>query len=220
MDAAAIQAKLYYGYGAAAARIGFPFKQFRAASGVTTLASPQIATLRASMTVASSGFNFGRPAKDDDHLFNCLVDGRATAVGDILQDASGVSYVIGAMAPLLPILAIRCNAVVKLDRRAAVTLTPGLNPYQAPTLASQADLATSIPACISLESTGRNTHGAGLPSDAPGPLKYQLLLSPQAEAFDVAANDYLYDDAGRRFMVAGTEKTPIALRLDVVHLIA
>lgn len=219
MDGATIQAKVYYGYAQAAKRVGRPFVQFRAVSGVTTLASPSIAVINAAMTVASaSGFNFQRPPLETDVLFSALVDGSLVQVGDILRDANGVSFVVGSMAHLAPPVTIRANAVVRIFRRSVASLAAGLNAYQGPTLVNETATLANLPANIELTSAGKASRSTTLPSDAPGPLKYTLHLSPQVDTTMVAIDDAVIDDAGRRFMISGFERTPSTLRLDTVHI--
>jgi hypothetical protein len=226
MDGETIQRKVYYGYQQAAARVGLAHNQFRPSLNPSALpldASNLVGSIFAGMTVATSAnFNPARPATDADFKFACLADGRVLQVGDILQRApnSDPTYFIGAMDPLMPIVAVRCNAIVSVLRRSAGSLAPGLNPYSGPVLSGYTTLLNGLPASIQFVSTGRNSHGSTLPSDAPGPLKFRILLSPLVEPENIATDDFLTDDEGRRFMVSGFEKTPIGLSLDVVHVVA
>lgn len=219
MDGARIQAKVYDGYAKAAARVGRSYTQFRPALTASPL-NPlvQIGTIKAAMTPLASGFNFNRPATDTTLAFNCLADGALLQIGDVLSDeATAETFFVGAMEQLTPIVAIRCNAVVSVSKRAAGALAPGLNAYQGPTLGSETHAFAGLPAAILMVSAGRTTHSGELPADAPGPLKYEIHLFPTLDPTMVSLNDMVTDANGRRFMAAGFERTPISYRLDVVH---
>jgi hypothetical protein len=224
MDGATIQGKVYYGYKQAALRVGLPFNQFRPAPGAPpTDLMNMIGSVLAVMSVAtSSNFNFARPGLEEDFLFACLVDGTLVQIGDVLQNPdTGLLYLIAGMAPLMPIVAIRCNALFTFAQRSTTTpLVAGLNPYQGPSLANETDTLLGIPGCIMLSAVGKSTHGSGLPSDAPGPLKYKVHLSPLVDQTMINIDDSLLDDTGRRLQVTGFEKTAVSFRLDTVHLIA
>ena len=224
MDGAKIQSKVYYGYQQAAARVGMPHGLYRSTDLFPPLENRNyLGDINAAMTVATaSNFNFARPSLLKDSAFACLADGKVLMVGDYLQrNSDSVVFFIGAMEPIMPIVAVRCNGSISYRRRPSAGLKPGLNTYQGPVLAAETDVVDNIPAAIILQSSGRNTNANGLPSDAPGPLKFSILLSPTIDPqMHPVVGDTIWDDEGRRFLVGGVGDTPIALFLDVVHLVS
>ena len=219
MDGATLQQKVYYGYAQAAKRVGHAHIQSRPVFGGTPTA---IGSINAVMAVGpTTGFNFERPALEADFQFQCLADAAQLQIGDVLTDAlSGVTYFIGGKAPLMPVIAIRCNATLSFERRSPPVQAPGLNAYSGASFANEIEAVTGIPACVIFASSGKSSRGTALPGDAPGPIKYEIHVSPLIDATMIALNDAVIDDAGRRFLVAGFEKTPVSFRLDTVHQVA
>jgi hypothetical protein len=102
MDAAQIQAKVYFGYAKAAQYVGLPFNQFRPAGPSNPTAGSPLQGLNAQFTVGPSGFNFDKAPGFKDAAFNALLDGTQTQVGDYLVGASD-TYYVASQEPLLPI---------------------------------------------------------------------------------------------------------------------
>jgi hypothetical protein len=223
MDGATIQGKVYYGYKQAALRVGLPFNHFRPPPGTPSIApSSQIGSVLAAMAVGTAtNFNFARPALETDYQFQCLADGTLLQVGDVLQNPTSLlNFFIGEMAPLMPVVAVRCNTMLTVRRRTPAAQVPGVNPYSGASFTEEITTLDGLVACVMLASAGKATRSGGLPGDAPGPMKYSIALSPLVDETMIAIDDAVLDSAGRRFIVAGYEKTPVSFVLEGVHMLA
>lgn len=221
MDAATIQAKVYYGYAKSAQYVGQTFNHYRPQSGQPIIGSATLlGSLNAGMTPASaSGFNFNKAGLDTNYFWACLADGTQLQVGDVLQDAAQ-TFFIAAMQPLLPMVAILANATITI-KRPQVPSVFGAVGYQGLTEATETTLISGLPAAIRVASSGKNTRGQELPADAPGPDKYTLFFSATLLGSPpVMERDVIYDGMGRRFQVSGLEMTPVGPKVDAVRLLA
>lgn len=211
MDAAAIQAKVYYGYAKAAAHLGLPFQQFRPTGPTNPTSGSPRATLPATFTVAGSTFAFGRSAKHEDALFNVLIDGSQTQVGDYLVGATD-TYFIASQQPMLPILAVRCNRVVTVATPGPAQAFGPSHVFSGTTTANEAALATGVPVSLLFDARGRSAE-VGLPTDLPSP--YFEGLFPLIPGLDLRTSLILTDEQtpSRRYIVAAAEKTHLGWRV-------
>ena len=219
-----LQAGLTAAAAAFALAVGSPFSHYRPALATNPVyLSNLIGTISAAMTVASaSQYNFARAPNAHDFQFYCLADEAQLQIGDVLQGAGAVNYFVGGLAPLGPPVAIRCNAALTFRRRTTFGRErgPGFNSYSGASFKNETETLTGVPACILLASAGKSTRADGLPGDAPGPIKYEIYVSPLIDQTMISLDDAVIDDAGRRFIISGFEKNPVSLRLDTVHEVA
>ena len=110
---------------------------------------------------------------------------------------------------------------ISITRPVEATAT-GLVGYQGLSETTETTLATGIPANIELASSGRNTSANGLPTSAPGPIKWRITVPASAAAGLplIVESDAIYDDLGRRYRVDGYEPNPLGALIDVVRLTA
>jgi hypothetical protein len=211
MDAATIAAKIYYGYAKSAQYIGLPFRQFRPTGVSNPTAGAALATLNAVATVGTTGFSFTKSPAHKDALFTMLVDGTQVRVGDYMVGATD-TYFIAAMQPLLPILAVRCNAVLNI-----VGAGPSPQPigptsaYGGTTAADEGAILTGWPASLLYDARGRQTE-VGLPTDLPSPF-YDILLPITPEGIDLRTTEFADDALGRRYTISSSELTQFGWRL-------
>jgi len=91
--------------------------------------------------------------------------------------------------------------------------------YQGTDAADETLIVPAIPANIEVAASGRNTASGGLPDDAPGPIKWTIVLP----AFVMATmplildGDVIYDDLGNRYQVAAYQPSALGARIDTVR---
>ncbi|MGH6957536.1 MAG: hypothetical protein ACREEW_12805 [Caulobacteraceae bacterium] len=211
MQAAAIQAKVWSGYGLAAARVGVGFGHYRP-SGPANPISPAnlLGQIEAAFTVAPSGFDFLRAPRHKDATFTGLFDASAAEVGDYLVGPTGTTYFVAGLAPLRPPLCVLCN-------RTLTVLTPGPSTtfgaqagYMGTTAANETSAMTAWPANLLFEARGRATE-VGLPLDLPS--AFYSVLMPALSGVDVRTGMILADDDARRYVVSASERSGFGWRL-------
>ncbi|GAN79779.1 hypothetical protein [Acidocella aminolytica] len=206
MDAATIQAKIWAGYGKAASRVGALYQQFRPTDPLAPMAKAK-GTIYAAFDAGNYKFNapqgYGKPT------WRALLDGRSTAVGDILKGAGGTFFIVGQDA-LLPILAVQANATVTVYK-AAAPAGYGVQPYGGDVEATRQEIMAGWPASILSGSHTPENGPVGLPGDARTPWKEVLL--PAIAGVTITTDNFITDSAGARFQVSDAELTSMGWRL-------
>lgn len=213
MDAAAIQAKVYAGYGKAASRVGFTFAIYRPTADAQSPITPgnKIGSVPAAFTQTGSGFNFEKPGVDKNALYNGLFDATTVAVGDYLVCDGQPIYFVAQLQHIAPPLCVRCNrAVTVVAPGPAVSGFGKQAPYAGSTAANEQPEVGGWPASILLEARGRQNEVA-LPLDSPSPF-FAILLPPTLTT-DVRSGMTVRDDNGRRYLIAGSELSDYGWRL-------
>lgn len=214
MDAAKLQGKIYSGYAKAAKRIGYVYDVYRPASAADPMTT-KVASLNASFSARE--WTYTKANLPDRPYWYCLMDGRETAVGDYLVRGQTIYFVAG-MQSELPILAVQCNGSVWMSRQASAdqvgdvgyggscehTDTPVIGTPGGP----------GWPASILFGGRTRRYEPLPASADEHG---FRILLPASIPAV-VRAADMLTDDLGRRFQVAGAERTEQLWQLDVTEV--
>lgn len=213
MDAQTIQAKINYGYGAAAQRVGYAFSQYRPADPLNPIeASSLLGTLNAAFTVKATGFSFEKPGAHKDVLWNGLFDATNVQVGDYLTAEGHGTYFVAALQDLLPPLCVECNRTITVTEPGP-TESYGINPastYGGTTESNETAVMTGWPASILFDARGRATE-VGLPLDLPSP--FFVILLPYASGIDIRTSNAVSDDLGRRYVISASEQTALGWRI-------
>lgn len=204
-----IAEKVWFGYGKAGQKLGFPTDVYRYTGGGNPLVpANKIGTKR---SIYAPDEKFSRPNRYGNALWRVFIDGNFTKKWDYLVGTGlgGLTYFIAEQLPDLPPLAIQCNRTVTLKRPAQQTGT-GLNGYGGNTAATETALMTSFPA--SMLQASRSQSLVDLPGDLRDPW-YTLLLPDAGIAIDT--RDIVYDDQGARHVVGSIERTELGWRIVV-----
>lgn len=240
-NAAAIQAKINYGYGKAASILGETYLVCRpgAARDLTDLFSIMVGSRIALFTNASSsGFNFTKGERYEDILWSVLADQTGLCNGDYLVTDQR-AYFIVLSQPLTPPGAVLCNRrVTQLRANSQVdadggagqgmaSQTGGSGSYfgqdRAPATSTGSSgeqaLATNIPvALVPLADSARRGQGE-VPSDAPGPGRWRMYLPVSVFPLGAVRNgDVFADDQGDRYQVATNGWTALGYKLEMIRL--
>jgi hypothetical protein len=208
MDAAAIQAKIYRGYGLAASRLGYHFAVYRPSGPENPLDPANIigAALPATFTSATTqDFNFNRSNDREVPDYHCMADMTGLAVSDIFVSPDWGTYFIIALDPLLPPRAIRATQAVNVTRPAPVAGF-GAQPYGGSVPATEVGVMTGgWPAAIlSVKARGEGSE-VNLPGDVRTP-GYTIYM-PSLEGTLLRSSDIIVDSIGRRFIISSAELT-------------
>lgn len=215
MDAAKLQSKIYAGYAKAAKRIGYVYDVYRPAAAADPL-TDKVASLHASFSAQE--WTYTRPGLPEKPYWYCLIDGRATQLGDYLVHGESV-YFIGGMQDLLPILAIECNRRIWVMRPPADDAVGNVG-YSG-LCAGDDDYVVGSPGgeggwpCAELFGGKTRTH-AELP--ASGDEHGFRIWLPVSLPVVLASGDIVVDDLGRRFSVGGAERSEQMWRLDLTEV--
>lgn len=206
MDAARIAAKVRYGYGKAAVKLGTTALLFRpSGSGDPVAPGSQYATGLAAVD-NDPLFGFSRSNRFGNPVVYALMDATGVLIGDYMQ-LDGITYFITATDGFTACSMVQCNRIVTVLRHA--TGTAGAGHYEGERTPLTA-LATNWPASMLLGA--RQIKGdAGLPLDTT--MKGASVLLPSTVPGILRTSDLLTDDAGRRFTVSGSELSPLGWRL-------
>jgi hypothetical protein len=210
MDAATIQARLYAGYGQAAVRLGGSFDIYRPTGPLYPLSlANKVGETLAVFTVAESGYNFERGASYKDVLFDGLLDGSQTKVGDYLVSEGQGTYFVAAQQPLLPILCVLCNHTLAISAPGPAASFGAQSAYGGTDLADETLVAGGWPASVIFDARGRAAE-VGLPTDLPSP--YFVILVPAAWQ-DIRSSQFVTDEHGRRYTIGASERTALGWRV-------
>jgi hypothetical protein len=216
MDAALLQQKIYGSYAQAAQRIGQMYSLYRPTSSLNPIMmSNIITTLPASFNVED--MRYQKAETYGKALWYGLLDGTQTQVGDYLV-YQGNTFFIAAMQLALPILAVRCNRLVRIGRM-PVENGPGYSGYSGVVQSEETDvLGTSgaegsfvsgWPASILIG--GKAEQGTTLPSSVKQ--SGVVILLPASIPIVIAESDVLQDDLGRDYAIETAELTDLGWRI-------
>ena len=211
MDAAGIQAKINRGASIASGKLGQPFAWFRAYGSASPLdPACQMGTLLAYLD-PNFTYDGKKPNGYNKPLWGALFDRTLTQGGDYLQGGQG-TFFLAAQQPLLPTLAVECNAVISVARPGGIDLAHE-DSYGGQTMAGDLPLLTRWPA--SVLAGGRTQAGtSGLPGDAV--MKGKELLFPAAPGVLLRVGDLVTTDAGERLTLTAAERTDLGWRASAV----
>ncbi len=216
-----IQNKVYYGYSKAAAKLGLTFNQYRSSSAINPIQSGNF--LRTILASNSVNWAYDKANKYGNAIWNCLIDGRLTQVGDYIVGTRD-TFFIAAMQSIMPILAVECNRTITItrtiqlgDQQAGTTPTTGYVGYVGRNINnsnSEKIIMQNIP-CSILEGSRGQFNKVGLPTDTKMP-EWKILL-PRLGGVLVGTGDFILDDLGGRYTVISDEDTDFGWRLTAVE---
>jgi len=207
MDAAGIQAKIYAGYGKAAARLGYSCRVYRASNPFEPLSDGnQVASLPASFNARD--MRYQKPNTYDDPTWYCVADGRQLRVGDYLVNDQDGTFFVAAMQTQLPIVVVQTNAVVSILRLPESTAVGAIG-YSGGTAAEEAPLMSGWPASVLIGGRGEK-NPVGLPADTRA--GHWSILLPHAGVM-LRTSDIVLDEHGRRYALQSCELTDAGWRL-------
>lgn len=200
MDGETLKSRIGRGMGAAARRVGTPYRLFRA-NGPSYPVAPcnKIAQLSAAFSPMNGSFT--KPEPYGSSLWWGVFDTLFTRTGDYLRGADG-TFFVAEQVGILPVQCVKANRTVTVSRGSV----PAIGGY-AGFVTEQADvLIQGWPACILADS-------AKIPGNLPD---YRFgnwtVLLPQLPVELIAA-DIIEDDSGRCFVVAAAEQSDLGWRL-------
>jgi hypothetical protein len=214
MDAAAIQAKINRGAAIAAQKLGETCTWYRPLDALRCVVSEAVMGTILCYFDPSFQFTAKAPNLYGKPVYGALLDRTKTLPGDYLSAPSGV-YFIAGQQPLLPTIAVQCNALVNITRPAgAIPLTPGINAYSAETAATDQPLMTGWPASL-LQGGRTQTSRADLPGEVQNKGFTGLLPYWPGVIFRTA--DRVSDTTtGKMLTISAAELTDLGWRLDLV----
>lgn len=210
MDAATIQSRVYAGYASAAGRLGGSFDIYRPTGALNPLADANlIGEALAVFTVAEIGYDFERAASYKDVLFDAIVDGRQTQVGDYLVSEGQGTFFVAAQQPLLPILCVRCNHTLTISAPGPSASYGAQSGYGGTDPGNETPVIGGWPASVIFDARGRAVE-VGLPTDLPS--AYFVILVPAAFQ-DIRSSQFVTDEHGRRYTIGASEQTALGWRV-------
>jgi hypothetical protein len=202
-----LQDRIYRGLNAAARAIGTDTDAYRPSGFSDPLAARnRFLKLRAAFT-ANDG-KFTHPSGYGEAISYGVFDAAYTRPGDYLVQEHG-TWFIAAQQRLLPVLCVRTNRTVSIERPAPPPST-GVNPYGGPTTSTNTPLLSNWPASILGASSGGHPD-TNLPSDTSVP--YWTVLLPAFPGVVLHPSDLISDDIGRNAVVAAAEFTELGWRI-------
>jgi hypothetical protein len=244
MDAATLQAKTYAGYANVARIMGVSYQLWRPGEAHNPFTN-QIATLLASFN--GEDMAYSKPTKYGKATWYGVFDGRLSLPGDYLVRSGGDIYFVAAQQLHLPILAVLCNRLVRIQRPAPAPATLGAQPYKGVVTtvpAKMADVLGSAGAGVldnnfilnqSSLGAGTSTLGLGWPcsllrgrggsgqgqpdrlADSVSQAGWDILL-PVSAPLVVKPSDIVLDDLGKRYQVGSAELTDLGWRVSVMEV--
>jgi hypothetical protein len=210
IDGTIIQAKVWRGYGIAAAKTGTPHDLYRPSGPAEPLALlNRVATLPATLDARPS-YKFAIPALHGDWERYALVDGAVVQPGDYLVSSSDDIYFIAAMPALQPIICAICTETISV-RRLTAARAFGAIEDRSDAATSETELFSDWP--VSMLFSGR---GRGATDDIPGDQAdpdYQIIM-PAVPGCDIPrSGDVLLDHRRRRFAVGWVETSSLGWRM-------
>lgn len=149
-----------------------------------------------------------KPSGYNKPLWGVLCDRTATLPGDYLQGDQGTFFLI-AQQPLLPTLAVECNALVSVARPGGVSSIAQEDSYGGRTQATDVPLLTGWPASVLAGSRGQES-AAGLPADAS--MKGKEILLPPSASVELRVGDLVTTSQGERLTLSSCERTDLGWR--------
>ena len=207
-----IQQAIYAGAAAGAQASGRPHQVYRPTDALAPIGPDSlVATLPAAFS-ADLRYGFKSAHEYTKPTWSCVIDGNQTKPGDILVGANA-TWFLASMEPLLPIVAVRCDAIVTISRptssRGIGALPPGGD-----VVAQEVAIMSGWPASV-LQGTKGEKDDSGLPDDTRAP--WVAIMMPAMPGVDVLTDDVISDDQGRRFTISGCERTYMGYRLTAAY---
>lgn len=211
MDGATLQAKVYTGYAKAALRLGLSFNHYRSSSAINPISGSYL--LGSILMSANINWAYDKASKYGNAIFQLLLDGNLTQVGDYLIGAKS-TFFIAAMQPLLPILGVQCNQVFTIKRPTQPTGVGqvGYGGYQDSTATI---IYEGCPACV-LEGTKGEANQFNLPNDIRMP--WWKILMPYLGGIKLLTGDIITDANGLQYELSSCELTDMGWRLTATQL--
>lgn len=214
MDGARIQALSYRGYGIAAKKIGLDYAVYRPA-GANDPLSPtnQVGTQKASFAPHGTNFQYGKPPRHGEVLFNGLFDATSIHVGDYFV-SSVDTYLVLSLDQIQPPLCAKASRTMRFLRPQGAD-QPGLNPYGGNSADVEDEYMRGWP--VSSEMAKLGSALGGLPGDAaPGAFEF---LVPYA-GVDIIAADIAVDASGNRYVIGASERSGYGWRLRAKQVVS
>jgi hypothetical protein len=223
-NSAAIQSKIWRGYGKAAKKLGTSHQFYRPAGnllleggGNLLLESggnirlevqnyPGAQLFSRPVSLNAEDMKYGRPNKYGKATWYALVDGNGIEVGDYFIGPQG-TFFISAMQLLLPILVVECNRVISIYKPQAQSGV-GAQGYGGTTSDNQTLLVSGVP-CSILQGTKGEKSETNLAGDTRSP--WWSILMPKSVGY-VAPDDIIIDDLGQRYIVSSNETSDLGYR--------
>lgn len=123
MDGTGIQAKIFYGLGKAASRLGFPFTIYRSASLINPIVPGNVIAdpvMAAFVPTPYTYLKYNKPAVPD---WTAIINATTLLAGDWIINAQA-TYYLAQIQPNLPLPAISCNRIVSINRAGYTTSAP------------------------------------------------------------------------------------------------
>lgn len=196
MDAATLQQKIYAGYAKAALRIGPTYTVYRPQWPPSPIQQTNIiGTLSASFNINGS---YTGQVKANQLYWQIFADGTQFQIGDYFVGPD--TYVVVAMDPILPPIALRCTQSMTFFRP-TINDSPGLQPYPNPELGDA--YAVNVPSVLTVKKeTGRPD--AQLPTDNALRAFYGAFFYLPDGA--VQTRDQVTDENGDNYQVVSAQK--------------
>ena len=217
MDGVRAQALAYKGLRKSAQKAGLPFQVFRP-NGTSDPMAPVNMVVSLPAAFSADDYRFKRPQGYAKPTWTVLIDGAQTQPGDYLSEVTALAgqdvrtFFIAAQQPLLPILAVACNATVTIARPTAQS---GVGARQDGGNEAAIDVPTLTAwPCSMLAGTKGEKSDSGNIDDVRSPWML-VLLPPSASVADIRTDDVLTDAVGRRYLISGCELSPLGWKLTV-----
>lgn len=207
MNGARMQVLVNKGYAKAASRVGLPHQWYRPTGPLDPVAPGTLqGTLPASFD--ANNYLYTRPNLYGKATWTALVDASKTAVGDYLVGPTGSVWFMVAQQPLLPLVAISCNATLTLMRPFSSDAVGAIG-YNGDNAGDEILIARGWPA--SMLTKGRGDKGdVQLPGDVRTP--WVEVLLPAIPGATIQFADVLL--AGdQRMKVSSSELSDLGWRL-------
>ena len=202
MTRASVQDAIARGNGRAAAVLGGWCDAYRADGARAPLAAARrYLRLRAAFFPED-----GRAGADG--VWRGVFDSAYTRVGDYLA-GDGVVWFVAVQAPMVPVLCVRTNRVLRFSRPATEGLA-GVGRYGGVDRAAAVTVLEEWPGCV-LSARGGGIQ-AGLPGDA-GDAAWHVALPVLPEGVELRAGDLMRDEVGRAGVVVAAEMSALGWRL-------
>ncbi|MFN3886135.1 MAG: hypothetical protein ACK4MG_04180 [Aquabacterium sp.] len=219
MDAATLQAKLYAGYGKAAAVMGSDFQLYRPNGSNSPLAPGNLVRTVKMALDSEANYQFQHPNEYGDATWYALTDGSVLQPGDYFRNSQGTFFVAG-MQPLLPVLIVECTRLIRIVRQQSRQQVGavgygGIQTANELDVLGSADPATHWPASVLLGGGG-SIPNLGLPGSTPAASRRVLL--PPSVPVNLFAGDIIMDDLGRRLSIIAPELTELGWRINVAEI--
>lgn len=213
MDAHQLAAKVNWGNGKAAKRLGGTACHYRATSPFNPLEAQPMRQLSASFV---TDYGYMRAVRFGQATHIGIFDAAGFEAGDIMVSDEGTFYV--AAIPLLqPILCVRTERLVSIRRTAQPGHDAGLQEYGGTTAANERLIMSGWPASILLSRGGEHS-----PLKLPGDTRsaWHNILMPAFCDVSLHTGDFMTDEAGHRYVISGTEITDMGWRLTALQVSA